>query len=52
MKDIEAGARDAMDFWLSQHPIMMADILEDAVKQAVQDWMEAHSDEILDKFKR
>lgn len=42
--------RDFWDFWLSQHPVSLGDIITDAVKTATGDWLAAHKDELLERI--
>ena len=41
------GVERAMDFWLSQHPVTMEDVIMVAVEQAVSKWLNANSDEVV-----
>ena len=47
-KDVKAGVTDAVDFWLSQHPISLGEIFHDAIREAVLKWFEIHDDELLE----
>lgn len=50
-KDVKAGVTDAMDFWLSQHPISLGEIFHEAVREAALRWFEIHDDELLEIVK-
>jgi hypothetical protein len=43
----ENGIREAWDFWLSQHPISVAAIVEKAAKEAVTAWLDANREQII-----
>jgi hypothetical protein len=45
---VQEGVREAWDFWLSQHPVSVPDIIQEAIKQAVTTWFDAHTDELLE----
>jgi hypothetical protein len=45
------GVEGAWDFWLSQHPISVPDIIEMAVTAAVASWLNDHDDVIIDAIK-
>jgi hypothetical protein len=49
---VQTGVQDAWDFWLSQHPISVPEIIEAAVRKAVADWLDQHTDELLDRIGR
>jgi hypothetical protein len=44
------GIGEAWDLWFSQHPISVSNSIEMAVAQAVQAWMEAHTEELLERI--
>lgn len=46
-KSIRAGVDDAVFFWMSQHPVSMADFFKDSIEAAVTKWVDEHSDEIV-----
>ena len=46
------GVKDAWDFWFSQHPVSVPEIIQDAVKVAVREWLDEHSAEILEAISR
>jgi hypothetical protein len=52
MSATQAGVQDAWDFWLSQHPVSVSEMIEDAVRAAVTAWLDEHSDAILAMFQR
>lgn len=41
------GIERAWDFWLSQHPISVPEIIQEAVEKVVRRWLDDHSDEII-----
>jgi hypothetical protein len=41
------GVRDSWDFWLSQHPVTLSDIVEDAIKTAVSKWLNCHEEQLI-----
>jgi hypothetical protein len=47
-KAVQEGVRDAMDFWLSQHPVSMGDLMESSIQKAVAEWLDAHADELTE----
>ena len=44
--------RDSWDFWLSQHPVSLGDMITDAVKAATGEWLASNADELLDRIAR
>lgn len=42
------GVSDAWDFWLSQHPISVPELIKDAVKEAVTEWLDRHGRDLFD----
>ena len=42
--------RDSWDFWLSQHPVTVGDLIEAAVRGATDAWLKANTDELLDRI--
>jgi hypothetical protein len=42
--------RDSWDFWLSQHPVSLGDIITDAVKDATAKWLGSNTDELLNRI--
>jgi len=46
---IKQATGEAFYEWLSHHPITLGDAIEIAVKQAVNDWLWAHSEEIIER---
>lgn len=44
------GVESAWDFWISQHPISVADIIEEAVKKSFAAWLEAREDDFMQKL--
>jgi hypothetical protein len=42
---IKEGIGDAMGFWLSQHDVSVPDLFKLAIKEAVSEWLDRHSDE-------
>ena len=44
---VKAGICDAFDFWLTQHPISMGDMMMEALEKAFTKYLESHSDEII-----
>lgn len=42
--------RDAWGFWLHQHPVSLGDIISDAVKTAVAEWLTSNTDELLNRI--
>ena len=49
-ESIQKGVADAFDFWLSQHPISFPEIIGDSMKKAFSEWLEAHSEEIIERI--
>jgi hypothetical protein len=45
---IQEAAQGAFEFWLSQHPISTEATIEVAVKQAFSEWLDLHTEEILE----
>lgn len=43
-KDTKEGVQDAFYAWLQEHPVSIGDIITDAVKVAVKEWMDDHPD--------
>jgi hypothetical protein len=44
---VAEGVQDAWDFWLSQHPVTVPEIIEAAAVKAFREWLDEHSDEII-----
>lgn len=42
------GVREAMEYWLSQHPISMGEILAESFSRAVRVWLDEHHDEVIE----
>ena len=42
--------RGSWDFWLSQHPVSVGDIITDAVKAAAAEWLASNKDELLNRI--
>jgi hypothetical protein len=49
-KAIVSGVSDAFDFWLSQHPITVQGLVEEAIKEALRERLENHSSEIISEI--
>ncbi len=47
MSDVSDGARDAWDFWLSQHDYSVPETIEQAIRDTFAAWLNEHSDEIV-----
>jgi dihydroneopterin aldolase len=47
---VTAGVRDAWDFWLSQHDVSVPDRIEDAVRSAVEQWMNDNADRLIERI--
>ncbi len=47
--DTKKGVEAAWDFWLSQHDVSVPEIIKEAVKEAFGAWLNAHTDEILER---
>ncbi len=41
------GVSEALDFWLSQHEVTVSEVIGDAVRSAVEGWLEAHAEEVI-----
>jgi hypothetical protein len=41
------GVREAWDYWLSDHPVSVPEIIEVAVRDAFAEWLNSHADEII-----
>lgn len=41
------GVRDAWDFWLSQHDVSVPETIAFAVKNAVNEWLNRHGDDLF-----
>jgi hypothetical protein len=44
---VKAGVADAFDFWLSQHPISFLENVQDAVKEAMTEWLKRGGDDTV-----
>jgi hypothetical protein len=44
----QIGVRDAWDFYLSQHNVSVPETIEIAMREAMTEWLNAHSQEIID----
>jgi hypothetical protein len=44
---VSSGVGEAFDFWLSQHPISVPEMIETAIEKSITKWMDVHSDEII-----
>ncbi len=44
---VSLGARDAWDFWLSQHDYSVPETIEQAIRDTFAAWLNEHSDEIV-----
>lgn len=44
------GVESAMDFWLSQHPISMGDMIVEAVEKAFRSWLDSNSEELMNRI--
>ena len=44
------AVRDSWDFWLSQHPVSLADIITGAAKAAASEWLASNTDQLLDRI--
>jgi hypothetical protein len=42
--------RESWDLWLSEHPASVGDMITDAVKAAVAEWLDSHADELLNQI--
>ncbi|GAA1877872.1 hypothetical protein GCM10009836_69060 [Pseudonocardia ailaonensis] len=47
--NVRLGVRDAVDFWLEQHPVTVGDCIELAVENAVRQWLTEHGDALIAK---
>ncbi len=47
---IKEGVTEAFDFWLSQHPITMQDLVELSLTQAMKEWLDKNREEIIEKI--
>jgi|KBSMisStaDraftv2_1062788.scaffolds.fasta_scaffold1279853_2 hypothetical protein len=45
------GVAEAFDFWLSQHPLTIGDIIEEAISKSLTEWLNEHSDEVIEAIK-
>lgn len=48
---VTAGVTEAWDFWLSQHPISVPELIEKAVRDATTAWLDQHGEDILTERK-
>jgi hypothetical protein len=46
--DVAKGVEDAWSCWLYDHPVSVPEIIEDAVAKAVTDWIDQHSQELIE----
>ena len=44
----ERGVTEAFDFWLSQRPITVPEIMEAAIKAALKEWLDDNHVEIVE----
>jgi hypothetical protein len=44
---VSKGVENAFDYWLLEHPVSAANIIEDAIRDAFGNWLDAHSGEII-----
>lgn len=42
--------RESWDFWLSEHPSSIGDMITDSAKAAFAEWLESHTDELLGRI--
>lgn len=48
LDSVRDGVAEGFDFWLSQHPISVPEMFQEAIERAVGNWMDAHEDEVLE----
>ena len=42
--------RESWDFWLSEHPASVGDMIADSVKAAFAEWLDSHAEELLGRI--
>lgn len=50
--DAADGVRDAWDYWLSQHPVSVPEIIEKAAEVSFGKWLSLNADELMDRIAR
>jgi hypothetical protein len=43
----KAGVADSWDHWLEQHPVSVGELIEGAVKAAVNEWLNRHGEAVF-----
>jgi hypothetical protein len=50
-KTVKDAISESFDFWLTQHPISMGDLIKEGIKEAAEEafsrWLEDHSEQLI-----
>jgi hypothetical protein len=49
---IKEGVQNSMDFWFSQHPISMGELIQNAVKEAFGAWLDVNAVDVLEAIEK
>ena len=50
INSVAEGVSDAWDFWLSQHPISVPEIIEASVEKVFRSWLNANEEAIIERI--